>query len=258
MKKGEAHLQQLTATLQQKSRISLVEASAMLGVSESTARRLFNRMEQSGQALRIHGGLTRLPDVTREYSYDLVENRVLEQKKRIAVQAVEELLRAHHVYLDSGSTVFQVSRALADAVKGGAQTELTVFTNSLKNLEALSPCMSVHLIGGRYRAHRRDFCGFLAESGLQQLHFDLCVLGADGIKPECGLTTTDFETARMNSLAIEHAQRALVVADASKFDVCALVCYAQTGQVHRILTDQAADARVVEQIRQLGVAVDCV
>ena len=228
----------LMEALGERERLTLKEAAALLSASESTTRRMFAYLEAQGKALRVHGALIRLPDTTREYSYDLVEKRFAEQKKRLAREAVEEILPARCVYLDSGSTLFQVSAALRERLAERPAQELRVFTNSLKNLEVLSGVLPVQLIGGEYRPNRRDFYGFLAEEALARLHFDLCVLGADGIDEKNGLTTTDFETARLNALAIGQSARRLVVADSSKFSTCALVSYGPLSAVDRIITEK--------------------
>lgn len=258
MKKNEEQLARLSARLKEASRVTLSDTTEWLGVSESTARRLFVKLEQAGQAIRVYGGIARIPDVAGEYSYDLVENRLLAQKKRIASAAVEEILAADHVFLDSGSTVYQVSCALSEAVTSGRDVHVQMFTNSLKNMEALVGTVPVQLVGGQYRDHRRDFCGFLAETVLSQLNFDLCVLGADGVRVDSGLMTTDFDTARLNAQAIARSRRKVVVADASKFKLSALVRYAKIDQIDRIITDTGLGIEDLRAFEAAGVQVDCV
>ena len=46
--------------LKLKGRLELGEAMTLLQISESTARRLFSRLEEEGEAIRVHGG-NRLP-----------------------------------------------------------------------------------------------------------------------------------------------------------------------------------------------------
>lgn len=255
MGKIERQLKELESYLAQVPRITLVEAEELLDVSESTVRRLFARMEEQGQALRVHGGLQALPDQKPDYNFSSVEARRLTQKKRIARAAVDEIGEAHTIFLDSGSTVYQFSLCLAEWARAGRRDQVSVFTNSLKNLQALTGLAKIQFIGGQYREHRQDCCGFLAEEAIQNLNFDLCVLGADGCDVEQGISCTDMETASLGRIAVSRSQRRIVLMDSTKFRKGALVSYARLEDINVLITDTELGNGVVKQAREKGTEV---
>ena len=255
MSKREEQMGALADRLREEGRLALADASNMLGVSESTVRRLFTNLERDGMAIRVHGGLA-LPTSGADYSYAEVENTRLNEKRRIARAALPELEGASSVYLDSGSTVCQLSTALAESAGGGRFSGLSVFTNSLANLSVLSGKLPVQLVGGAYRLHRRDFAGFIAEEALSRLHFDLCVMGADGLNVESGLTTTDFDTARLDSMVVERARRRIALVDADKFGRSAMVRYAPVSTFDAIYSDTSLPDEAAEQLARLGPRVE--
>lgn len=255
MGKIERQLKALESYLAQMPRITLMEAGELLDVSESTVRRLFVRMEEQGQALRVHGGLQALPNQKADYNFSSVETRCLAQKKRIARAAVDEIGTAHTIFLDSGSTVYQFSLCLAEWIRTGRRDQVSVFTNSLKNLQVLAGIAKIQFIGGQYREHRQDCCGFLAEEAIQSLNFDLCVLGADGCDVEQGISCTDMETASLGSLVVNRSLRRIVLMDSTKFRKRALVSYAGLEDINMVITDTGLDADIVGQARERGTEV---
>lgn len=256
MKKVDYNLAILSDYLNANSRITLSEASMQLNVSESTARRLFTRLEQEGKAIRIHGGIQQIPEIVQEYSFDQAEVTRLSEKKRIASVAIKEIGDATSIYLDSGSTCLQVSLALAKAIRDGEVSDkIVVFTNSLRNVAALTGSVQLNLIGGRYREYRRDFCGFLTEDALRKLNFDICIIGTDGCKPGAGLTVTEFESAKMSEIIIERSSKKILVADSSKFNTKAMLKYAPVSVVEKIYTDTGLSEDVVEYYYEQGVEI---
>ena len=252
MGKIEKQMQELNAYLKEATRISLAETEELLGVSESTARRMFARMEAQSRAIRIHGGLQLLPEAKPEYNYPSMEARRIPQKKRIGRAAVECIGDARTLFLDSGSTMYQFSLCLAEWLRAGRKDMVSVFTNSLKNLQALSGLVNIQFIGGKYREHRQDCCGFLAEGALQGLNFDLCFLGGDGCTVDQGISCTDMETARLGQIAVSRSQKKVVLLDSTKFQRGALVSYARLEELDMVLSDTELDPEIAKQIRAKG------
>ena len=255
MSKVEKQIKELESYLMQVPKITLAETEALLGVSESTVRRLFARMEENGQAFRVHGGLQVLPERKQEYNFSNMETRCLPQKKRIAREAINEIGEAGVIFLDSGSTLNHFSLCLADWLRAGRRGQVSVFTNSLRNLQALSGLTTVHFIGGRYRENRQDCCGYLAEEILRGLRFDLCFMGADGCDPEQGVSCMDMETASLGRIVVGSSARRVLLADSTKCRRGALVSYAAVEDMNLIITDQELEADAVERLRAKGAEV---
>lgn len=239
--------------LQLKSRLSVVnkltlgEAMELLDSSESTVRRMFSRLEQEGFAIRVHGGIQRLSSGLGDYSFENVAQTNLDKKTAIAREACGLLKDGDIIFCDSGTTIRCFCVEMVEHIrKNGLRVK--VYTNSLANLELLSPHMQVWLIGGQYRANRKDFCGYLSDQSLKGLLFDKCFIGADGCIDGSRFTTTDFETASMNEIAIANSRCSILLTDSSKFSAASHVSYVEAEKLQYVVTDDGIDPKTLEKL----------
>jgi DeoR/GlpR family transcriptional regulator of sugar metabolism len=128
--------------------------------------------------------------------------------------------------------------ARAAAVNGERYSAVTVFTNSLANLNLLKDRMNVCLIGGTFRPHRQDFCGYLTDEVIKKLHFTKCFVGADGFSVKNGLTASDFDTARINQLVVAGSDKRILLADTSKAGKASVIHYAPIESVDTLVTNK--------------------
>ena len=258
MKKSEKHISLLQKRLSLVDKISISDAVELLNISESSVRRIFARMEKDNLAMRVHGGLVKSiqhDEQPNGYSYSAVQSVNLAQKTKIALEVAKRIINKNSVYLDSGSTIYRVSLALANLIENNPNSNLKVFTNSLKNLEILQGLCSIRISGGDYRVERRDLCGFIAENSISMINFDTCVIGADGVDFAAGLTTTDFETANLCMRALKNSKTKILAVDSSKFNKTALVTYAKLSDFTTIITDSGISPETVKLLESYNLEV---
>lgn len=237
MKKTIAQETVLLKELQMSGSITLQDAMEKMEISAATARRLFTRMEEKGYGIRSHGKIS-LPDSTYSfYSYEASEELYVKEKKAIAKETVSLISDDETLFLDSGTTVCLFSMALADALRQKTLKNITVFTNSYMIINILNGCATVNLIGGTFRPHRKDFCGYMAEKAIKDCHFNKCILGTDGYHGSIGFSTTDFESARICECAIDSSDHAIILMDSHKFGKAALVGFAKGDKVSLVVSD---------------------
>lgn len=246
--------QNLMNRLRLEGKLELGEVVDFLNISESTARRLFSRLESEGKVIRVHGGIQLPGNAALEYSFDQVAKAKIEEKNAIAKAAFELLSDEETIFCDAGTTVLCFCMELAGRI---AETsgKIRVYTNSLANFEVLSPHVPITLIGGEYRPHRKDFSGYLAELALSRLHFTKCFLGTDGCDMRQFFTTTDFDTARMDETAMKNSDETIILCASDKFDSCAQLGYASFEDVDRVITDTGIDQAVREKLEGFGIQV---
>ena len=240
--------QELLARLALVQRVSLAEAMELFDTSESTIRRLFTRLEQEGKAIRTHGGIQNVSRSMADYSFEYGARTNIEKKTAIARQACQYLVDGDVVFCDSGTTIQCMCAELIYRIRRD-KLNIRVYTNSLANLELLSPYLQVNLVGGEYRDNRKDFCGFLSEQALAGVYFTKCFVGADGCSEDFVFTTTDFETARMNQIAMKNSGQIFMLADSSKFRNSSHVAYVPAERIHTIVTDSELPAEIRETIK---------
>lgn len=248
--------QMLKSRLSVVNKLTLAEAMELLDSSESTVRRMFSRLEKEGFAIRVHGGIQRLGNGLADYSFEHVAQTNLDEKTAIAREACKLLKDGDIIFCDSGTTIRCFCVEMVEYIRQN-DLRVKVYTNSLANLELLSPHMQVWLVGGEYRANRKDFCGYLSNKSLEGLIFDKCFVGADGCIDGRLFTTTDFETASMNEIAIANSRCTILLADSSKFSASSHVTYVTADKLQFVITDSAADPEVLKKLRQHAGQVIC-
>jgi len=156
MEKNEAREQVLMNALNIRGKMNTEEVMEMLNVSESTARRIFIRLESKGEVIRTIGGIQLAQENPMAYSFERINKQNLEQKIQIGVVGANLIESGDVVFFDSGTTTLQVCNALVRRINEELLSNVTFFTNSLANLNVLSSVCKVQLIGGQYRPQRRD------------------------------------------------------------------------------------------------------
>ena len=248
------HETELLHRLQMKGRLDLAEVVEMFQISESTARRLFTRLEAEGSVLRIHGGIQIPWKSPTEYSFETLVKTKVEEKNAIAEEACNLLEDGDVIFCDAGTTMLCFCMKLKQRLE---QTPMKLFayTNSLANFEVLAAYVPITLIGGSYREYRKDFCGYLAELALKKVHFTKCFLGTDGCDMKSCFTTTDFDTARLDEIAIQNSSEAIIICDSGKFGSCAQVGYADFDVVDRVISDAGMSSGAQQLLKSRGIEV---
>ena len=218
--------------------VALSDAKDMLGVSEATVRRLFMQMEQEGLAMRSHGTLRPVPSGAA-YSFEASAHVYSREKQSIGRMAAMFVEDGDIIYLDCGTTVFQMTLSLSQRIQAGEFKSLNIVTNSIVNVQALTPSAAcrVILVGGEYNSERRDFSGPLTEHFIAQFHFDKCFLGCDGVNVRDGFSSKDVNISSLNACVMERADDVCVLCDSSKLGRSSMVSYAPLDRVSALVTN---------------------
>ena len=83
-------------------------------------------------------------------------------------------------------------------------------------------------------------------------------VGADGVSLQAGLTTHHEVEAHTNRALIERSHSVVVVADSSKIGLVAFAQICEIGKVSELITDKAANPRVLAALTDAGVRVTTV
>lgn len=253
----EDRLQALIARLAIVRNISLGEAMELLSVSESTARRMFAQLEHSGAAIRTHGGIRSIEQTPTAYSFEFGAKMNIKKKSAIGSAACDFLEDGDVIFCDSGTTIQCFCAELVHRLRRD-KLNITVYTNSLANVELLSPYLPVHLTGGTYRSNRKDFCGYIAEQTLRTVYFTKCFVGADGCIDGNMFTTTDFDTMRVNEVAIGNSRQTYMLVDSTKFSVSTHIAYMPIEQIHTVITDDGISKGTLANLKKTSANIVCV
>ncbi|MBN2843135.1 MAG: DeoR/GlpR transcriptional regulator, partial [Sedimentisphaerales bacterium] len=203
-----------------------------IGVSEATIRRDLQGLAADGHIELTHGGARVI--FNSDYSFISKSLRNVDAKNTIARMAADIINDGDQIFLDSGTTCFQMTGHLR------AKRSITIILNSVRTAQELrTPGINVLILGGQYRPDRMDTVGPMAFESLERLRGYRAFLGTDGISMDFGLTSVDIESAHLLSIVARNAKDCVLIADSSKFDQPSLYKIAGFNAISTIVTDQA-------------------
>ncbi len=229
--------------LMDKKTVRTNDLSHQLGVSEVTIRKDLKELERKIGITKIYGGAVLKND--SDFPYSLRDTENIAEKKLIARKAVELINQNDIIFLDAGTTTYQIGNMI-----GENKLKISVVTNSLMVANNLIQSdIDVKIIGGDLRKETFSTIGRDAEEHLDKIHFNKLFLAASGISLEFGITNTNIFEAELKKKMIERAKKVILVADSSKIDILALNKVANLDAVDTLITDEKIDKSFLEQIK---------
>ena len=209
--------------LAEKQTIKIQDVVEATNASESTIRRDLTELENQHKLERIHGGATVSERKLQEMSITEKSSRNLQEKIRIAKYAASIIQDGDCIFIDAGTTTFEMIPFLSNK-------NVVVVTNGLTHVDSLiEHGIRTYLTGGYVKAKTSALVGPQTIQSLQNYRFDKCFLGANGFHVDFGYTTPDPEEARVKQIARTLAKKTYVVADHTKYNK---VSFAKTDELH--------------------------
>src|SRR5882757_6075782 len=236
-----ARINQLVEALRVHGRVDVATAAAEFGTAEMTVRRDLDVLVERGVARRVRGGAVNLMMRGEELPFAMRELDALDPKKRIAGDVAGLIADGEAVGLDSGTTVLEIARVLADR-------RLTAMPLSLHAAMALAASASVRLMlpGGEARPGELAMVGPLALAGIAALRFDTVVLGCCGVSPEGHVMAHDLGDAAVKQALLASGGRSVLAVDGAKFGRGALAVVCELATFDVVVTDDSAPAPALE------------
>lgn len=217
----EQRHQLIIAELKQKGTIKVADLVEKFNSSESTIRRDLVQLEALNYLKRVHGGAVLVQNKFIEKSFDDKSHQFVGEKDLIAQYAATLVEEGDSVYLDSGTTTYEMIKYLKDK-------NIVVVTNGLSHVEALiENNISCFVLGGKVKQKTKAVVGYEAISILNRYRFDKCFMGSNGVHSVHGFTTPDPEEAMIKESAIKASNNIFVLADESKFGEVSFTRFAQ-------------------------------
>lgn len=233
--------------------VSTQQIAAELAISGTTARRDLEDLVAAGRVDRVHGGARSLtapaapaaegqrppagsPAEDEAAGVDDPFHEVLRRNSRIkqalAEAAAPEFTDGQTLYLDIGTTTYELARRLM-------HLDLTVVTSSLEVIQLLSAAPQVKLVvlGGEFNRDYRCTQGPRVLEGLTDLHIDCAVLGCAGITESGVVRDTDSRQATIKRAAAAASSRTVLLADASKIPGIGPYTALDISDVDRLVTE---------------------
>ncbi|MFF3438847.1 DeoR/GlpR family DNA-binding transcription regulator [Streptosporangium sp. NPDC002721] len=232
--------------------VSVDDLAELLSVSVSTVRRDLDEMDERGLLRRVHGGAIAVGAESAEISIMERAVRHLEEKHRIAQEAVGLVEPGSTILLTGGSTTAQMVPYLASV------PDITVVTNSIAIAHGIGTTtedVQVLVLGGLLRNVELSLLGHLTTQALADIHIDRAFFSAYGLDPEYGMLGAHLAEAETDRNMIAAARHLVVLADHSKFDQRSAVRIAPVSRIGTVVTDAHAPAEAVAALRARDIVV---
>ena len=230
-------------------------------VSLETIRRDIAVLVSNGYVKKVYGGIRLAEEPEQALPSPSIENwsrraqHCHEEKLRIAHKALEYIQPHSIIAIDIGTSAYELARLLKE------KEDLSIITTSLSIAGELArnTMHRVYCIGGLVDQNEIVTVGSFTELFLENFaSIDLFISGADGITAKTGVTEFHENIDIVKKQLIAKAGRTIVLADHEKFGRDSLFVSCRLNQVNSIITDAAAPAQIIAEIRKQGIDVDMV
>lgn len=241
---------QILALLRRDGVVRIATLARTFDVTTETARRDLDQLSEAGELHRTYGGGASR-SLIDEPGIGLRGLVHAEERTRIAAAAAAMVDDGDALMIDAGSTTSLFATALA-----ARNAHLTVVTNCLPVAAALGAAdrCRVILCPGDYVAREAGVFGTEATAFLRRFQANKAFIGAGGVGVD-GLTDADSSGCAIKRTMIERSDRAILLADSSKFDAAHFERVAALADLDDLVTERAPPRRLAAALRQARVAV---
>jgi DeoR family glycerol-3-phosphate regulon repressor len=225
--------EQIVALVHQRGFVSIEALAEHFSVTPQTVRRDVNRLCARSVLRRYHGGAG-LPSSVENTAYQARQVLQLAEKRRIAAAVAAAVPDGASLFINIGTTMEQVARALLK------HRGLRVITNNLHvaHILAENEDFEVLVAGGQVSGRERGLVGEATRDFIGQFKTDIGILGVGAIDGDGTLLDFDFREVRVSQAMMANARRIIVAADHSKFGRAAMARLGSLGEADDFFTDR--------------------
>ena len=249
-------LQEMRKLFLSRKKITNPELCEAFDISIETVRRDLNILEKEGFIRKVYGGACLAELQTEHTIVDKWNTRIDRNeafKRSIAAAAAAQIPDGSTVFLDTGTTVYEIAPYLID------KKNLTVLTNSLRLASALGmhEHITVYCIGGLIKTDTLSSSGFFAAELLSYFcNIDYAVISCDGFLPEKGTTEYSIELSMLKKLVLEKAGHIIAAVDHGKFGISGSCLCCPADQIDVLVTDTFAPKDALSALAELNCKVE--
>ncbi len=222
----------------------LPELAEELNISIDTLRRDINLLDKQGKIKKIYGGIKLVESEFAESPMDARMVGHLEEKRMIAQKCSEYINDGDCIYLDSGSTTYQIAKYIKN------KKNLTVITNSIPVVnELMNSAVELIIIGGKVRLNEQSVIAYDYLFNFSELNILKAFICASGITLEKGISDYNLEEAQTRKKIIDLSKDVYVAADHTKFGNDVTIGIASLDKIGYIITDRNIDRSFLQKFK---------
>ncbi|PHI27960.1 DeoR/GlpR family DNA-binding transcription regulator [Budvicia aquatica] len=236
--------------LHQHQTATINQLAKLMEVSHMTIRRDIQSMVDEGKVIAISGGVKLHDALKQELPY--VEKAMLhhQHKQKIGELAAQLIEAGQVIYLDAGTTSFEVARHIAKKLN-----KVTVITNDFTICNFLMNMSHINLFhtGGQVDLRNRSCVGSSAANFLLTLNIDVAFISTSSWDLTHGLSTPEEGKALVKKAIISASRRKILISDSSKYGKYGMFHISHLNELTDIICDNQLDAETQQNLRALGI-----
>lgn len=251
----EHRLELILSELSARGECRTRQLAAQFNLSEMTVRRDLAELETRGLLRRVHGGAVL---VNRDIEYARRLELGQAEKQQIGRAACRLLKSGQTIYLDAGTTAFEMARAMTQGLPH--VTHLHVVTHGISiasELAGRTP-YQLQLIGGEVYQNALSTVGPVALAQIGSLDFDAFFMGAGGVDAVSGWTNSNHVEAVIKRAVIARSKKVCAICDSLKWGQQSYAPIVPFGGVMRWIVDRGLAREGLEAARTAGIALSYV
>lgn len=240
--------EEIAAEVTARGSVKVADLAKRYGVTEDLIRKDLTRLEKNGLLKKVYGGAVSVRENVHRYGYRERSSLFLEEREKIAADAIKLMRAGTVVFLDTSATSVLIAEKLRES--GMA---LTVVTDMIAVMEALLEAKQIKLIfTGGVINETRDACwSASALRAVMTYRYDLALLGTAGVNLADGwLYTYIEEDGLLKKAVLERAEKTAVLCEAHKLLEEGDYIYAQLQDADLILLGRTPLKEETEAAKQ--------
>ncbi|MFC6165008.1 DeoR/GlpR family DNA-binding transcription regulator [Lactiplantibacillus dongliensis] len=232
--------------------IKIADISKDLNISRETIRKDIYTLDQQGLVQAIRGGAT-LPESVSETRYGKRQHQETTEKLQIANEAINLIHDGDSVFIDYGTTAFQV----AEAIKRSQLHNLTIITTSSFVVNTLQFIKSIQMVvlGGSMRTSEGSLSGPVTLDNIHNIYADIGFFGCGGVSIQAGITNHYVEEVEVSKKMMTHCRTKVVLADHTKFKKNALYKTTSVENVDVLISDTKLEPELISELKAASVSL---
>lgn len=237
--------------LQKNGSVTVAELMELFGASPETVRRDLLYLESCRLLKRVHGGAMPVKKQKEVYKLSQRFKENAQEKSELSETAASLVCENDVIALDSGST----SAAFVSALKEKFH-HLTVVTHSMHVFHALAETeFKTILLGGEYLKDEGAFYGYMTLDMIKNVHVSKAFLCPDAVSLTYGFFDQVHEFVPIQRALLEICDKAVFLADSSKFESTSVLKICDLSPEFIIVTDSKLSDEIYNMYREREIPI---
>ena len=240
----------IVTMLQNNNFIKITDIVTQFNVSNETARRDLDYLQDQKLIRRVYGGAILTNFLQGGAPAPVRHSRISGELSAIGRAAAEMVIPGESVFLSNGSTTLQVAHHLR------SRDNITVVTNSLSIINELADTnVNLVILGGRVNNGERDISGDLTVACANYFYCDKAIFGCGGVTLDLGVMDYNSGTMPIHPHIIRRSSQHILVASSKKFGTPAFISACALDDVDVIISDTQLSQEYRQGLQERGIAL---